>query len=99
MRPFDQVEYPLDPLPHRRASADPLAMVGASRSVVATGSFHRHRVAIVTHKEGSAGMEVLISDIRSARSVVVASTPGETRAELITRAHKVFDEKYKVTNG
>lgn len=31
MRPFDQVDYPLDPLSHRRASADPLAMVGASR--------------------------------------------------------------------
>lgn len=51
MRPFDQVEYPLDPLSHRRASADPLAMVGASRSVVATGSFHRHRSVLITHKE------------------------------------------------
>lgn len=99
MRPFDQVDYPLDPLSHRRASADPLAMVGASRSVVATGSFYRHRVAIVTHKEGSAGMEVLISDIRSSQSVMVASSDGETRAELIARAHKVFDEKYEVTNG
>ena len=98
MRPFDQVEYPLDPLPNRRASADPLAMVGASRSVVATGSFYRHRSVLITHKENRE-MEVLISDIRSARSVVVASTPGETRAEIIARAHKVFDERYEVTNG
>ena len=99
MRPFDQVEYPLDSLSHRRASADPLAMVGASRGVVATGSFYRHRSVIVTHKEGSAGMEVLISDIRSSQSVTVAANTGETRAELIARAHKVFDQKYEVTNG
>lgn len=98
MRPFDQVDYPLDPLSHRRASADPLAMVGASRSVVATGSFYRHRSVLITHQENRE-MEVLISDIRSAQSVVVASTPGETRAELIARAHKVFDDKYEVTNG
>lgn len=98
MRPFDQVDYPLDPLSHRRASADPLAMVGASRSVVATGSFYRHRSVLITHKENRE-MEVLISDIRSSQSVAVASIAGETRAELIARAHKVFDQKYEVTNG
>ena len=98
MRAFDQVEHQVDLPLSRRASCDPLAMVGASRSMVATGSFYRHRSVLITHKE-SREMEVLISDIRSARSVVVASTPGETRAELIARAHKVFDDKYEVTNG
>lgn len=98
MRPFDQVEYPLDPLSHRRASGDPLAMVGASRSVVATGSFHRHRSVLITHKENRE-MEVLISDIRSANFVKVTSTPGETRAAMIARAHKVFDQKYEDDHG
>lgn len=91
MRPFDQVTYPLGPLDGRRASRDPLAMIGASR-VVATGSLHHRRSVIVRHGE-SGGMDVLISDIGSNRSVSVSSEPGETRAMLIARAHAIFDQK------
>jgi UDP-N-acetylglucosamine enolpyruvyl transferase len=93
MKSFGQVEHQLDHPLHRRASRDPLAMVGASR-VVASGSLHQHRSVIVTHKEGG-GMEVLISDIRSGRSVALTSTLGETRAELIARGHQCFDQKYE----
>ena len=67
MRPFDQVTYPVGPLDERRASRDPLAMIGASR-VVATGQLHLRRSVIVRHGE-SGGMDVLISDIGSNRSV------------------------------
>ena len=95
MRPFDQVTYPVGPLDERRASRDPLAMIGASR-VVATGQLYLRRSVIVRHGE-SGGLDVLISDIGSNRSVSVSSEPGETRAMLITRAHAVFDQKHGET--
>lgn len=94
MKSFGQVEHQLDHPLHRRASRDPLAMVGASR-VVATGSFDRHRSVYVTHGHDGVGMEVLISDIRSGRSITLASTAGETRAELIIRGHQAFDQKHE----
>jgi len=94
MKSFGQVEHQLDHPLHRRASRDPLAMVGASR-VVASGSFERHRSVYVTHGQDGVGMEVLISDIRSGRSVALTSTLGETRAELIARGHQCFDQKYE----
>lgn len=99
MRPHDQVEYPLvDPLHARRASRDPGAMVGVSRVTVASGRFYRDRSAIITHAEGG-GMEVLISDIRSSKSVTIKSNPRETRTELIARGHQEFDRKYEVEDG
>lgn len=90
---FGQVDYLRDHAASRRASHDPMAMVGFSKVQVASGSFDRNRCVIVTHKEGG-GMEVLVSDIRSARSVSIVSSAGETRAALIARGHAAFDGRY-----
>lgn len=92
MTTFDQVEHQVDLPLSRRASGDPLAMVGASR-VVASGRLYRDRSAVITHAENG-GMELLLSDILSSRSVRIRSMPGETRAQMIARGHVAFDEKH-----
>lgn len=68
------------------------------RLLVASGSIRHRRAAIVTHREGG-GMDVVVSDIGTGRSIKLSSSDGETRTHLITRAQEALAQDCENDDG